>query len=146
MKAVVQRCCRAHVDVDGKTVGRIEKGLVVFLGVAQTDSEEQAVRLAAKIGAMRIFSDEDGRFNHSVKDVEGSILLISNFTIYGDARKGNRPSFSAAAGPELANKLYERFATLLQEAQIPVQTGIFAADMKVVVENDGPVSIIVEVP
>ena len=146
MKAVVQRCCRAHVDVDGKTVGRIEKGLVVFLGIAQTDCEEQAKRLAAKIGAMRIFSDEDGRFNHSVKDVKGSILLISNFTIYGDARKGNRPSFSAAAGPELANNLYERFATLLQEAQIPVQKGIFAADMRVVVENDGPVSIIVEVP
>jgi len=145
MKAVIQRCSRARVDVEGKTVGQIENGLVVFLGVMENDDESHAKRLAAKLSALRIFSDEDGKFNHSVKDVSGAVLLISNFTICGDSRKGNRPSFSAAAKPDVANELYERFATLLREAQIPVQTGIFAADMKVVVENDGPVSMIMEV-
>jgi D-tyrosyl-tRNA(Tyr) deacylase len=145
MKAVIQRCSRARVDVDGKTIGQIENGLVVFLGVMANDDENHAKRLATKLSAMRIFSDEYGKFNHSVKDVSGGILLISNFTICGDARKGNRPSFSSAAKPDVANELYERFATLLRESEIPVQTGIFAADMKVVVENDGPVTMIVEV-
>ncbi len=146
MKAVIQRCSRAHVDVSGKTVGQIENGLVVFLGIMENDDESHVKRLVAKLSALRIFSDQDGKFNHNIKDVSGSILLISNFTICGDTRKGNRPSFSAAAKPDIANGLYERFATLLREAEIPVQTGIFAADMKVVVENDGPVSMIMEVP
>ena len=145
MKAVVQRCHQAHVEVEGEVVGKIQHGLVVFLGIMADDTEAQASRLAAKIAAMRIFSDADGKFNHSVKDVSGSILLISNFTVCGDARKGNRPSFSAAAPAKQAEELYERFATLLRSASLPVEMGVFAADMNVHVENDGPVSMIVEV-
>lgn len=144
MKAVVQRCKKAWVDVENKTVGQIENGLTVFLGVAQGDDESCVQKLASKIAALRIFDDADGKFNYSVKDVGGGVLVISNFTIYGDARKGTRPNFSRAAPPDEANRLYERFVTLLTEQGITVATGQFAAAMQVSVENDGPVTVILE--
>jgi D-tyrosyl-tRNA(Tyr) deacylase len=145
MKAVILRCTGAHVSVDGRIVGRIGQGLTVFLGVMEGDDEIRASRLAQKISTLRIFSDADGKFNDSLRDVGGSVLVIPNFTICGDARKGNRPSFSMAAPPASARALYERFATLLRENSVPVETGVFSADMKVHVENDGPVTIILEV-
>jgi D-tyrosyl-tRNA(Tyr) deacylase len=145
MKAVLQRCRSAQVSVDGANVAQIGPGLAVFLGIAGTDDEAKAARLAAKIAGLRIFNDEAGRFNLSVQQVGGSILLISNFTLYGDARKGNRPSFGAAAPAETALPLYERFATLLSNQGLPVHCGVFGADMRVTVENDGPVTLIVEI-
>ena len=144
MKAVIQRCHRASVTVDGEIVGEIGEGLTVFLGVEQNDTEACARRLAEKIAKLRIFSDEEGRFNHSVRDVNGGILVISNFTLCGDARKGNRPNFMAAAAPDEANRLYESFVTLLQQQEITVQCGVFGAAMTVDVSNSGPVTLIVE--
>ena len=144
MKAVIQRCLGARVEVEGRAVGKIENGLTIFLGVAEGDDEGCAAKLAAKIAALRIFSDADGRFNLSVKDVGGSALVVSNFTLCGDVRKGTRPSFTAAAAPDEANRLYERFVTLLREQQLDVETGQFAAAMRVFVENDGPVTMILE--
>lgn len=144
MKAVVQRALDARVEVDGQICGQIEKGLVVFVGVAGEDSEANAQKLAQKLVGLRIFNDESGRFNHSIKDVGGSILLVSNFTLCGDARKGNRPSFIAAAMPDVAERLYERLATLLREQGLTVETGSFGADMRVFVQNDGPVTLILE--
>lgn len=144
MKAVVQRCLSARVEVENQVVGSIGQGLTVFVGVAQGDGLEAAVKLAAKIAALRIFCDAEGRFNLSLKDVCGSALVISNFTLCGDARKGNRPSFTAAAPPAEANQLYESFAKLLSEQGVPVARGVFGADMRVYVENDGPVTLILE--
>lgn len=144
MKAVIQRCRNARVQVDGETVGEIEQGLVIFLGVAAGDDENCAARLAKKIAALRIFDDENGKFKFSLQDVSGAALIVSNFTLYGDARKGTRPNFSAAAGAELANRLYESFAKLVIEQGISVQKGVFAAAMQVEVSNDGPVTLILE--
>jgi D-tyrosyl-tRNA(Tyr) deacylase len=144
MKAVIQRCKEARVEVEGKVVGQIAGGLTIFLGVAAGDNEECAQKLAAKIAALRVFDDEDGKFNFSVRDVHGEVLVVSNFTLCGEARKGTRPSFSNAAPPEAANRLYERFVRLLGEQGIVVATGQFAASMRVVVENDGPVTMILE--
>lgn len=144
MKAVIQRCLGARVEVEGQVVGQIENGLAIFLGVAEGDDESCAAKLAAKIAGLRIFSDADGRFNLSIKDTDGAALVVSNFTLCGDARKGTRPSFSSAAAPDEANRLYERFVTLLREQQLEVQTGQFAATMRVFVENDGPVTMILE--
>lgn len=144
MKAVIQRCLGAKVEVAGEVVGRTGPGLAVFLGVAQGDDEAAAEKLARKIAALRIFNDEDGRFNRSLIDVGGGALVISNFTLYGDARKGTRPSFTQAAAPEEANRLYQAFVTLLRGQNVPVETGVFGAAMQVAVENDGPVTIILE--
>ncbi len=144
MKAVIQRVLSARVEVDGQIVGEIARGLVVFVGVGGDDTEANAVKLAAKIAALRIFSDDEGRFNYSVRDVSGAVLLISNFTLCGDARKGNRPSFTSAAAPNVAERLYQRLATLLREKEVPVQTGSFGADMRVFVENDGPVTMMLD--
>ncbi len=144
MKAVIQRCRHAHVEVEGEIIGRIEQGVAIFLGVAEGDDESCAAKLTAKIPGLRIFSDADDRFNLSLKDVDGAALVISNFTLCGDARKGKRPSFSSAAKPEGANLLYERFVTLLREQGVKVETGQFAASMRVLVENDGPVTMILE--
>jgi len=144
MKAVVQRCLSARVEVESQVVGSIGQGFTVFLGVAQGDDTACAVKLAAKIAALRIFSDAEGRFNLSLRDVQGSALVISNFTLCGDARKGNRPSFTGAASPSEANHLYESFAKLLSEQGVPVARGVFGADMRVHVENDGPVTLILE--
>lgn len=145
MKAVLQRCKAARVEVDGKVVGQISQGLTIFLGVASGDDESCAAKLASKVLGLRIFDDADGKFNFSVKDVGGEVLVVSNFTLCGDARKGTRPSFSSAAPPDLANALYERFVTLIRESGVKVATGIFAATMQVHVENDGPVTMILEV-
>jgi D-tyrosyl-tRNA(Tyr) deacylase len=144
MKAVIQRCLAASVEVEGNVVGQIGRGLVIFLGVAADDDEAKAARLAQKIAGLRIFDNEEGKFDRSLLDVQGGALVISNFTLCGDARKGTRPNFSTAARPEKANPLYERFVTLLQEQGVAVQTGTFAAAMNVRVENDGPVTLVLE--
>ena len=140
MRAVVQRVTGARVTVDGETVGQIGAGLLVLLGVRRGDTGEQADKLARKLLALRIFEDGDGRMNLSVRDVGGEVLCVSQFTLYGDARKGNRPSFVDAAPPEEAEPLYERVRAALGDAQ----GGRFGAHMKVELTNDGPVTLVVE--
>jgi len=144
VRAVVQRSQRARVEVEGKIVGRIEKGMVVFLGIGAGDGEQDCRYLAAKIADLRIFEDRDGRMNCSVREAKGEILCVSQFTLYGDCRKGRRPSFVAAAPPEQAKALYERFCELLREEGLTVVTGIFQAMMGVMVHNDGPVTILLD--
>ena len=144
MKIVLQRCLSARVEVAGEVVGQIERGFAVFLGIAADDDAQIAAKLAAKIANLRVFSDQNDKFNWSLGDVEGKVLLIPNFTLLGDARKGNRPNFIAAAPPEAANALFQTFATLLREQGVAVETGVFGADMKVWVENDGPVTLLLE--
>jgi len=142
MRAVIQRVSRAKVDVEGKTVGQIEKGLLVYLGVGLDDTEKDAKFLAEKIPSLRIFADLQDKMNLSVSDVGGSILLISNFTLYGDCQKGRRPGFDNAARPELAQKLYELVVELIKKQGVHIQTGVFAAKMLVESVNDGPVTFI----
>lgn len=144
MKLVIQRVKTARVDVEGKTVGSIEKGFLVLIGVTHTDTKEVADYLVKKLCNLRIFEDENGKMNLSLKDVEGKLLIVSQFTLYADCTGGNRPSFINAAKPELANELYEYFCTKCEENGIEVQKGIFGADMKVNLLNDGPVTIIIE--
>jgi D-aminoacyl-tRNA deacylase len=144
VRAVVQRTGPAQVSVDGEVVGRIDHGLVVFLGVADGDSQADADYLAAKIAGLRIFQDDDGRMNRSVVDAAGGVLVISQFTLLGDARKGRRPSFVAAAAPEKGEPLYEYVADRLAEAGIPVARGRFGAHMQIAVDNDGPVTILLD--
>ncbi len=144
MRAVVQRVVRSSVSVDGRVVGQIGRGLNVLIGVRQGDTEEQARWLAHKIAGLRIFEDEQGKMNLSVRDVGGEALVISQFTLYGDARKGFRPSFVDAAPPEIASPLIDRFVEFLREEGVPVQTGVFQAMMLVEILNDGPVTIILE--
>lgn len=144
MKAVIQRCNQARVEVDGEVVGQIGQGLAIFLGVAEGDDEACAARLAQKIAGLRIFDNAEGRFDLSVRDVHGKALVISNFTLCGDARKGTRPNFSGAAAPETARALFDRFVTLLGETGVPTQTGRFAAHMTVHVESDGPVTMVLD--
>ena len=144
MKLVIQRVRNAKVDVDGKTVGSIEKGFLVLLGVTHTDTKETADYLVKKLCKLRGFEDEDGKMNLSIKDVGGQLLIVSQFTLYADCSGGNRPSFVNAAKPDLANELYEYFCEKCKEEQIEVQKGIFGADMKVSLLNDGPVTIILE--
>lgn len=127
--------------VEGRVVGEISRGLVVLLGVRTGDTEEDARFVARKIANLRIFSDEEGKMNRSLLDIAGAVLSVSQFTLYGDARKGNRPSFTEAAAPEEANRLYEAFNTTLAELGVPVRTGVFRAKMLVEIENDGPVTI-----
>ena len=144
MKLVIQRSHAARVLVETEVVGQIERGLVVFVGVAATDSDDNARKCAAKIAALRVFDDEDGRFNFNLAQVSGAVLLVSNFTLCGELKKGNRPTFTGAAPPDEANRLFERLATLLRELNVPVQTGRFGAEMRVVVENDGPFTLMLE--
>ncbi len=141
MKALLQRVSRAEVSVDGQTTGSIGQGLLILLCVEKEDGGGDAAMLAAKIAKMRIFSDADGRFNLSLLDVGGGALVISQFTLAADWRKGNRPSFSAAAPPETAEPLYRKFCAHLADLGMPVETGIFGAHMDVELVNDGPVSI-----
>lgn len=144
MKLVIQKVKKAKVEVEDKTVGQIEKGYMVLLGVKKGDTKENADYLARKLCNLRIFEDENGKMNLSLKDVQGSLLLISQFTLYADCTSGNRPSFTNAAKPEFANELYEYIIEECKK-QIPnVQTGIFGADMQVSLVNDGPVTIILE--
>lgn len=144
MRVVVQRSKEAKVTVDGEVVGRIERGLVLLVGVTHEDTEQDARYLADKIAGLRIFEDEDGKMNLSVRDVGGQILSVSQFTLYGDTCKGKRPNFMAAARPEYAEPLYEAFNGLLREQGLEVQTGRFGAMMDVELNNWGPVTLIVE--
>ena len=144
MRAVVQRVARAEVRVDGRQVGAVGRGLLVLLGVAQGDGEPDARLLADKVAALRIFEDEAGKMNRAVADVGGGVLAVSQFTLLGDARKGNRPGFTGAAPPDQANALYERFCALLREKGLPVATGVFRAHMEVELVNDGPVTLLLD--
>ncbi|MGA2596276.1 MAG: D-aminoacyl-tRNA deacylase [Bryobacteraceae bacterium] len=144
MRIVVQRVSEASVEVAGETVGSIGGGLLLLLGITHADTTAQADFLAAKIAGLRIFPDEEGKMNRSVKDAAGSILVVSQFTLYGDTRKGRRPSFDAAAPPEQARTLYEYFVECLRAAGFEVRTGVFQATMQVKLINDGPVTFIVE--
>ncbi len=144
MRAVVQRVHESSVTVDGRVTGRIGKGLLVLLGMGETDSERDADYLAEKIVGLRCFADNDSKFNLSVRDVGGSVLAVSQFTLFGDCRKGKRPSFTEAARPEQAVPLYERFVAKVRESGIDVQTGEFGAHMDVQLVNDGPVTLLLD--
>ncbi len=144
MKAVVQRVSNANVKVEGKTVGSIDKGFVVLLGVGNNDNREKADYLIKKITALRIFRDEADKMNLSLKDVKGEVLIISQFTLFADCSRGNRPSFTNAGNPELANELYEYFIEECKKLGFKTEHGIFGADMKVSLTNDGPVTIVLE--
>jgi D-tyrosyl-tRNA(Tyr) deacylase len=144
MRAVVQRVSRAEVRVEGKVVGSIGQGLLVLLGVAAGDAEADARLLAEKLAQLRVFEDRAGKMNLPVGEVGGGVLVVSQFTLLGDARKGNRPSFGAAAPPEEANALYERFCGLLRERGAAVSQGVFRAHMDVELVNDGPVTILLD--
>ena len=145
MKAVVQRVTASSVSVDGEIVGKIDKGLNVLLGVEEDDTEKDAEVLASKIAKMRIFEDENEKMNLSVLDVDGSVLVISQFTLCADIKKGNRPSFILAAKPDKATALYEYFSSQLKENGVKkVENGVFGADMAVESSNDGPVTIIMD--
>lgn len=145
MRAVLQRVSKASVTVDGETVGAIDKGIVVMLGVSKEDGEAQAGLLAGKIAALRIFEDEMGKLNKSLPQVGGGVLVISNFTLYADCATGRRPNFTRAAAFKPAEILYERFISLLKTQGLDnVRTGKFGADMKVELINDGPVTVILD--
>ncbi len=146
MRAVIQRVSEARVMVNGECTGQIGCGLAVLLGIAANDTETDANFLVDKLVGLRIFPDEDGKFDRSVQDVHGSILVVSQFTLYGDCRKGRRPSFSDAADAEKAFPLYEYFVDTLRAKQVPVATGRFQAAMAVHLVNDGPVTLILESP
>lgn len=144
MKFVIQRVNNASVTIEGKTVGSINKGLLILMGVSDTDTADMLPKFADKIVKMRIFADENGKTNLSLGDVQGEMLIVSQFTLYADCRKGNRPSFTSAGAPDTANALYEQFITLCKERVTKVETGEFGADMKVSLENDGPFTIILD--
>jgi len=144
MKIVVQRVKNAQVEVEGKIVGKINQGFLVLLGVTHTDTKEQADYLVKKLCKLRVFTDENDKMNLALKDVEGELLIVSQFTLYADCSQGNRPSFINAAKPEQANELYEYFCQECEKNNIKVERGIFGADMKVSILNDGPVTIVME--
>lgn len=144
MKLVVQRVKNAQVEVDGNVVGKIGKGFLVLLGVTHEDTKEQADYLVKKLCKLRVFTDENGKMNLGLKEVKGELLIISQFTLYADCTGGNRPSFIQAAKPDQANEIYEYFCAECEKNGINVQKGIFGADMKVNLLNDGPVTIILE--
>ena len=143
MKIVIQRVKQASVSIDSKLYNQIQQGLLLLVGVAPDDAQEDVEYAARKIANMRIFSDDEDKMNLSVKDVNGEILSISQFTLYADTKKGNRPAFTGAAKPDLASQLYDDFNELLSR-EIPVKTGVFAADMQVALVNDGPVTIVLD--
>ena len=144
MKIVLQRVNSASVEVDGKICGEIQKGYLIFLGVGHDDTEQDCERLAEKIIKLRIFSDENGKINLSLVDVGGHLLIVSQFTLYADCRKGNRPNFIQAGSPEKAENLYNYFVGYCRNKGIKTETGIFGADMKVSLCNDGPFTMIIE--
>lgn len=144
MRAVVQRVKEADVSVDSQITGSINKGLMVLLGVEDGDTEADALYMADKITGLRIFEDEEGKMNLSIKDVGGDILAVSQFTLLGDVRKGKRPSFSKAARPDEANRLYRHFIDLVNERDVKTEEGVFQAEMLVRIYNDGPVTILLD--
>ena len=144
MRALVQRVSEASVTVGDETVGRIGAGLLVFIGLSRDDSEAEARHIVDKTVNLRIFPDETGRFNRSALDVGAALLVISQFTLYGDARKGRRPSFTQAAPPEQAGPLFDRTVELFEESGLEVETGLFQAHMDVALRNDGPVTIMLD--
>jgi D-tyrosyl-tRNA(Tyr) deacylase len=144
MKIVIQRVTQASVEVESKVVGTIGPGVLVFLGVTHGDSVDQCIWLANKLINLRIFEDEQGKMNRSLFETKGGVLIISQFTLYGDCSTGRRPSFTEAAAPELAKQLYKKFVEEVRKSGLSVQTGIFAAEMKVALVNDGPVTLILE--
>lgn len=144
MRAVVQRVSKGSVTVEGQVIGAVERGVVVLVGITHGDTKEQGEWLARKIAGLRIFEDRVGKMNASLLDVDGAALVISQFTLYADSRKGRRPGFSDAAPPEIAEPLVEYFAQALRNHGVPVETGIFGADMLVEIHNDGPVTILLE--
>lgn len=147
MRALIQRVSSASVEVEGQVVGSIDAGLLILLGVGHGDDEKKAAWLAEKVANLRIFSDEAGNMNRSLLDVGGGALVVSQFTLYGDARKGRRPSFTDAAPPEQANALYERFCALISAQGVArVERGVFRAMMRVALVNEGPVTLLVETP
>jgi len=144
MRVVIQRVIEGRVSVDGRTLAQIGKGAVILLGIGAQDGEEQARYLAEKIAALRIYEDEAGKMNRSLLEVGGEAIVVSQFTLYADTRKGRRPSFTGAAAPEVASPLVERFAELLRQKGVPTQLGEFGAHMLVEIANDGPVTIWME--
>lgn len=144
MKVVVQRAKDAQVTVEGDVVGKIKTGIMVLVGITHDDTETDAEYLAEKIAHLRIFEDESGKMNYSLLDIEGEVLSVSQFTLYGDCRKGRRPNYMNAAKPDYANKLYEMFNQKLKEKGLHVETGTFGAMMDVQFTNDGPVTLIIE--
>lgn len=146
MRALLQRVRWAQVEVDGQVTGRVEQGLLVYLGVARGDTPALAARMAAKVANLRIFEDAGGKLNLSDQDVRGGVLVVSNFTLLGDPRKGRRPEFLSAAGPEAAQRLYERFVAELRALGLTVACGVFRATMLITSAADGPVNLIVDMP
>ncbi|MBQ9422169.1 MAG: D-tyrosyl-tRNA(Tyr) deacylase [Pyramidobacter sp.] len=146
MRAVVQRVSSASVDSEGVRTGAIGAGFCVLLGVTHTDTDADAKWLAEKIAGLRVFEDGEGKLNRSLLDVGGEMLVVSQFTLYGDCRRGKRPSFSEAARPELANGLYEKFVEYVKQTGVSVQTGVFQTMMAVSLVNDGPVTLIIDTP
>ncbi len=144
MRFVIQRVTSADVSIDNKTVGSIGHGLLILFGACDTDTEEMLPKFADKIVKLRIFADAEGKTNLSINDVGGELLIVSQFTLYADCRKGNRPSFVHAGSPDAANLLYEKFVSLCRERVPKVETGVFGADMKVRLENDGPFTVVID--
>ena len=144
MRVVIQRVSEASVTVDRQTVGAIGQGLMVLLGVAKGDTSQEAKFLAEKTAGLRIFEDDAGKMNRSVEEIGGSLLVVSQFTLLGDCRKGRRPGFTGAAPPELADQLYEEFVAALRSRGVNVATGVFRADMQVALVNDGPVTMLLD--
>lgn len=144
MRALVQRVSRAAVTVDGRVVGRIGRGFVVLLGITHSDGRVEADWVAARIAGLRVFDDDAGKMNLGLADVDGELLVISQFTLYGDTRKGRRPSFTEAAAPEQAEPLVDYFVNVLRQAGFTVATGVFGAHMAVEIHNDGPVTLMIE--
>lgn len=144
MRVVLQRVAHASVTVDGEIIGKIQRGFLLLVGVTHDDAMEDMEYLVRKIVQMRIFEDEEGKLNRSIQDIGGEILSVSQFTLYADTKKGNRPSFSKAAPGDVAVEMFEQFNGLLRDTGIPVETGLFGADMKVELLNDGPVTILLD--
>lgn len=146
MRAVIQRVSKSSVTVEGEVVGKCGLGFMILLGVRKGDGDKQAQWMAGKVAGLRIFEDEEGKMNRSILDVGGSALVVSQFTLYGDCKKGRRPSFVEAAPPDDADRLYELFCKLLREAGCPVETGRFQTTMSVALVNEGPVTLILDTP
>ena len=144
MRVLIQRVKNASVTVEGKEISKINKGFLVFVGITHTDTEKEADYLVKKVTNLRVFEDENGKMNLGLKDVDGKLLVVSQFTLYGNCENGNRPSFTEAAKPDIANPLYEYFCSKCEQTGIEVQKGIFGADMKISLLNDGPVTIMIE--